>query len=152
MTRPFSIWVTVALAALLSAAAVLGLLKVVLQVPHWLASDSGVAPWRIAALVAFQAALAACVLAVAYAALARPCWGRVVCAVFAVLIALEMLYAGIHPNPHPLFAIKPGAEAVGAVLGRWTVCVLFCVYAYAMVVGTKVRAYFQSARRPLDTR
>lgn len=149
MTRPFSIWVTAVLAALLSAAAVLGLLKVVMQVPHWL--GSGVAPWRIAALVAFQAALAAYVLAVVYAALARPRWGRVVCAVFAALIALEMLYACMHPDPHPLFAIKPGAEAVGAVFGRWMVCALFCAYACAMLIGTKVRAYFRSARRPVDT-
>jgi hypothetical protein len=151
MTRPFSIWVTVVIAALLSVAAVVGLLKVVMQVPLWLASGSGVALWRIALLVAFQAAVAAFVVAVTYAALARPRWGHIVCAVFAVLITLEILYAGIHPDPHPFFAIEPGAEAVGAVIGRLTVCVLFCVYAYKMVIGTKVRAYFQAARRPVNT-
>lgn len=151
MTRPFVIWVTVVISGLLAVAAVFGLLKVFLQVPLWLTPDSGMAAWRIVLIVAVQAAEAVFLIAVSYAAFTRPRWGRVVCAVFAGLITLAMLYAGINPDPHPLFAIKPGPEEAGAVIGRLTICILFCVYAYKMVIGTKVRAYFQSAGRPRRT-
>ncbi|WP_143526025.1 hypothetical protein [Rhodanobacter sp. C05] len=149
MTRPFVIWVTVVISALLAVAAVFGLLKVILQLPLWLAPDSGMAVWRIVFIVAVQTVETVFLIAVSYAAFTRPRWGRVICAVFASLITLAMLYAGLHPDPHPLFAIKPGPEEAGAVIGRLATCMLFCAYAYKMVIGAKVRVYFQSNLRNL---
>lgn len=140
--RPFVIWVTVVISALLSVVTVFGFLKTIVQVTLWLGSDSDIGGLRVAAIVVIQAVKILLLLAVAYAALARPRWGRIVCSVFAVLIALAVLYSSIHPDPHPLFAIKPGAEEAGAVIGRLAMCVLYGVYAYKMIIGTKVRAYF----------
>lgn len=142
MTRPFLIWVTVVISALLCVVAAFGFLKILVQVPLWLGANSGIGGVRVLAIVVIQTAEILFLLAVVYAAFARPRWGRVVCSVFAVLIALGVLYAGIHPDPHPVFAIKPGAEAAGAVVGRLAMCVLFAVYAFKMVVGSRVRAYF----------
>ncbi|RCS28856.1 hypothetical protein DEO45_14235 [Rhodanobacter denitrificans] len=144
MTRPFVIWVTVVLSVLLGVSAAFGLLKVILQVPMGLGPNSAIPVWRVLLMVAIQAVATMFLAAVVYAAFARPRWGRAVCAVFAVLLALMVLYAGFHPDPHPLFAIKSGAEEAGAVVGRLMMCVLFGVYAYKMVIGTKVRAYFLS--------
>jgi hypothetical protein len=144
VTRPFVIWVTVVISALLSVVAVFGFLKIIVQVPFWLGSNSGIGGLRMVAIVAIQAAEVLFLLAVAYAAFARPRWGRVVCSVFADLIALAVLYGSVHPDPHPMFAIKPGAEEAGAAVGRLAMCVLFGVYAYKMVIGIKVRAYFES--------
>ena len=144
MTRPFVIWVTVVISALLSVVAAFGFLKIIVQVPFWLGSNGGIGGLRAVAIVAIQAVEILFLLAVAYAAFARPRWGRVACSVFAVLVALAVLYGSFHPDPHPMFVIKPGAEEAGAVIGRLAVCVLIGVYAYKMVLGIKVRAYFES--------
>jgi len=142
--RPFVIWVTLLISTLLGVVAAFGFLKIIVQMPFVLGSNGGIGGLRVAAIVVTQAIEILFLLAVTYAAFARPRWGRAVCSVFAVLIALVVLYGGIHPDPHPLFAIKPGAEEAGAVVGRMAMCVLFGIYAYKMVIGNKVRAYFKS--------
>lgn len=144
MKKPFVIWVTLVISALLGLVAAFGLLKILLQVPTWLGPNSAIAAWRVLLIVAVQAAATAFLAAIVFAAFARPRWGRVACAVFAVLLALMVVYEGFHPDPHPMFAISPGAEEAGAIAGQLAMGVLSCIYAYKMVIGTKVRAYFQS--------
>lgn len=151
VTRPFLIWVTIVVSALFALVAAFGFLRIIVQVPLWLGTDSGVSGVRVLAVVVIQVARILFLLAVTYAAFARPRWGRLVCSVFAVLIALAVFYAGIHPDPHPLFAIRSGAEAAGAAIGRLAMCVLFGIYAFKMLLGARVRTYFktgESARLP----
>lgn len=144
MGRPFVVWVTVVISAMLAIVAAFGFLKMILEVLHWLALAGGIVTWRLVLGLSIQAAVTLFLIAVVYAGFARPRWGRVVSAVFAVLITLLVIYAGFHPDPHPLFAIKPGAEAAGAVIGRLAMSLLFCVYAYQMLFGARVRSYFRS--------
>lgn len=147
MGRPFAVWVTVVISAILSVVAAFGLLKIIMQVPHGFASGGGIAAWRLLLMIFIQTVATGFLVAVAYAAIARQRWGQVLCAVFAVLITLLMIYQGFHPDPHPLFVIHPGAEAAGAVIARLAMGLLFCLYAYKMLVGARVRAYFKSAAK-----
>lgn len=146
MSRPFVIWVTAVISTILSVVAAWGLLKIILQVPQSLSLAGGLWTWRLVLGLLIQAAMTTFFVAVAYAAFVRPRWARVVCAVFAVLITMLVIYAGFHPDPHPLLAIKPGAEAVGAAIGRMAMSILFCVYAYKMLAGAKVRTYFRQSK------
>lgn len=139
MSKPFVIWVSVVVSGALALFAAWGLLGDLLMLPRWL-QTVGVA--RAGIVIVVQAVVTAALAAVVYAGVARPRWGRVVCSLFAVLLVCLLAYTALQPDPHPLFAIKPGAEEAGAFVGRWAVVVLFLVHAYYMAFGAKARDYF----------
>lgn len=138
-TRPPVIWVTVVLSGLLTLIATLGLLQDVARFPAWLRAFGLLPAVRV---IAIQALLAGFLMGVLYASLARPRWARVLCRLFAILLAVGMIYEGFHPDPHPLFPIEPGAQQVGATFATWAMMGLGLLYAYHMLRGAKARAYF----------
>lgn len=139
MSRPFVIWVSVVVSGVYALFAAWGLLGDFLMLPRWL-QTVGMA--RAGVVIVVQMVVTAFLVVVVHAGLARPRWGHVVCSLFAVLFVCLLAYKALQPDPHPLFAIKPGAEEAGAFAGRWTVVVLFLVHAYHMVFGAKARDYF----------
>lgn len=139
MSRPFVIWVSVVVSGGYALFAAWGLLRDFLLLPRWLQT---VGMERAAIVIVVQMGVTAFLMAVVYAGLARPRWGHVVCSLFAALFLCLLAYKALQPDPHPLFAIKPGAEEAGAFVGRWTVVVLFLVHAYHMVLGARARDYF----------
>jgi hypothetical protein len=146
--RPFVIWASLVMSALAAAAAIYGLQMRLDHLAGLYQQGGTSALWRDCVVIFIQTGLSAFLVAVTYAAFKRPRWGRGICGVFAVLLAIYVVYEAVHPDPHPLFPIEPGAQEVGAWIGRIMMAALVLIYAYKMVLGSRVRAYFSRAVPP----
>jgi len=116
----------------------------VAHLPAWL-REFGLLP--TVRVIAIQALLAGFLMGVLHASLARPRWARILCCLFAILLAARLIYNGFHPDPHPLFPVEPGAEQAGATFANWAMMGLGVLYAYHMLRGAKARAYFAHSER-----
>lgn len=144
MVRPFVIWVSVVLPVLLALASAYGLLLEVARLTRWYHVAGSVSLWRGCLAVLIQTSLVAFFLSVAFAALKRPRWGRVICAMFAVMVMAWIVWRAFYPDPHPRFEIAPGAQHAGALIAQAAMVSLSSAYAYAMVFGREVKDYFSS--------
>lgn len=144
MKRPFAVWVTAVLATLQGLAALLGVFRMLGGTTHALITGSMAMLGAGLFAVAIQVGVTVLLLAVLYAAFARPGWAWPLCIVYACLLLAFMAYRAAIPGHDQLLAIKPGAQAAGALVGRWLVVALVAWYAYTMAFGQSVRAYFQA--------
>lgn len=100
-----------------------------------------------AAVLAPELALMGFAAATLFACLRRPQWGRLISMVFAVAFSASMGYGLVHPDPHPVFQIAPGAEQAGAYTAHVMIALGMVVYLWSMLAGAKAKAYF--ARDPV---
>ena len=97
LARPFVIWVSVVLPLLLALAAAYGLLLDVARLARWYQVARSIPLWRGGMATLVQACFVAFFFSVTYAALKRPRWGRVICAVFAVMVMAWIVWRAFTP-------------------------------------------------------
>lgn len=137
--KPLAIIVTMILAALITINAGFGFLRLLFSLR--MLTDRNVMSY-VTGFLTGQLCILILAAAVVFACIKRPPWGRVISMVFAMGLGIVWVVALLSPHPDPVFKAAPGAEEVGAYMGRALMVIGVAVYVWSMIFGARAKAYF----------
>lgn len=144
--KPPSIIATLVLAGVILVTSIMALWQMVAMAAWALGHQGTAVSWL--GFFFLQLLITGLALAAIIACLMRPAWGRAVCIAFGVYLALRLGLSLAYPSATPVFTIEPGAEQVGAYIGKALMVVAMARYLWALVKGARARAYFGAREVP----
>ena len=144
--RPFLIWVTQILVALVCAIFIaISILITFKVIPQLLAN--GFSAWRIALGSAIQATCITSLVLLFMGLVKRRRWAWYGSIVFALLLLVLFIHSNLYPpdGPIPLLPIASN-QMLGAVIGEAMITLLVVIYPIRLFFSHKVRAFFSVVR------